>query len=223
LHQDLVERPAKPVEIEMFSNMLTSLPPSSAFGERLVRRNGLDAAGFAEWEFPPGMKFAERVAWWRDGAERTGAHEGLDIRLYRTGDGRRLSLGAGARIPAVYPGAIVAIVDDFLGRSVFVAHDVRDGDGRRLHSVYGHVDPCPGLAPGSPLGDEDLIGTIADPFARGSLVPPHLHLSLAMIAGSGPVGWPELRDPALALLLDPLPIVCGPRDSLPPPSRTRVP
>jgi hypothetical protein len=187
---------------------LGSFQPS-AFTRLLVRWNGLDAAGFSAWEFLPGMKFAERVAWWREGAERTGAHEGLDIRCYRTGGGRRLSLGAGARVPVLCPGEVVAIVEDFLGRSVFVAHEVVDGGGRRLHSVYGHVDPCPGLAPGSRLGGEDPVGTIADPFARGSLVPPHLHLSLAVIAGSGPLGWPELRDPGRALLLDPLPVVCG--------------
>jgi hypothetical protein len=189
-----------------------SIPSSfqrSAFTSLLIRWNGLEAAGFAAWEFLPGMKFAERSAWWRDGTERTGAHEGLDICFYRTGDGRRLSLGAGARVPVMCPGEVVAIVDDFLGRSVFVAHGIADGGGRRLHSVCGHVDPCPGLAPGSLLGDGDLVGTIADPSARRSPVPPHLHLSLALIAGSGPLGWPELRDPARALLLDPLPVVCG--------------
>jgi len=168
------------------------------------------------------MRFAERVAWWREGAERTGAHEGLDIRCYRTADGRRMSLGAGARVPVIYPGEVVAVVNDFLGRSVFVAHEIADGAGRRLHSVYGHVDPCPGLAPGSPLGDGGLVGTIADTSARRSPVPPHLHLSLALLAGSGRLGWPELRDPARALLVDPLPVVCGLRDSLHVSSLTRI-
>jgi hypothetical protein len=186
------------------------------FGERLARWNGLGAAGFAAWEFLPGMKFAERVAWWRDSAERTGAHEGLDICRYWTGDGGRLSLGAGARVPAVCQGEVVAIVDDFLGRSVFVAHGVRDGDGRRLHTVYGHVDPRPGLVPGSLIGDEDLVGTIADPAARGKRVPPHLHITVALISSEGSpekLDWDALRDRGRVLLLDPLPIVCGITDS----------
>jgi hypothetical protein len=171
------------------------------------------------------MKFAERVAWWRDSAERTGAHEGLDICRYWTGDGGRLSLGAGARVPAICQGEVVAIVDDFLGRSVFVAHGVRDGDGRRLHTVYGHVDPRPGLVPGSLIADEDLVGTIADPAAHGGRIPPHLHITVALVAREGgrePLGWDALHDRERVLLLDPLPIVCGPRDSLPPPSRMRV-
>ena len=108
------------------------------------------------------MRFAERAAWWRGGADRGGAHEGLDICWYRTVDGRRLSLGAGARVPVIYAGEVVSVVDDFLGASVFVAHDRRDGGGRRLHTVYGHIRPRPGLAPGSRLADGDAVGTIAD-------------------------------------------------------------
>ena len=73
----------------------------SAFSELLIRWNGLDAAGFAAWEFLPGMRFGERAAWWRGGADRGSAHEGLDLCWYRTGDGRRLSLGAGARVPVI--------------------------------------------------------------------------------------------------------------------------
>jgi hypothetical protein len=175
----------------------------------MIRWNGLEEAGFAAWEFLPGMKFAERVAWWRDGAGRTGAHEGLDIRFYRTGDGSRLSLGAGARVPAIWPGRVAAVVDDFLGRSVFLVHECADGEGRRLHTVYGHVDPCPGLAPGNPLDDGEAIGTIADSACRKSAVPPHVHVTLALIGGTEPLDWPALRDPTRALLLDPLPIVIG--------------
>jgi hypothetical protein len=195
--------------------------PISQFGERLILWNGLDAAGFAAWEFLPGMKFAERGAWWRDGAGRACPHEGLDIRCYRTGDGRLLSLRAGARVPVTYRGEVVAIVDDFLGRSVFVAHEYCDRQGWRLHSVYGHVDPCPGVVPGRPLGDGDPVGTIADSSARRIPVPPHLHLSLALIAGSEPLGWPGLRDPARARLLDPLPVVCGLQYPPPPPDGAR--
>jgi hypothetical protein len=189
------------------------VPDPSSFGERLIHWNGLAATGFAAWEFLPGMKFAERGTWWRNGADRTSAHEGLDIFCCRTRDGRRLSLGAGARVPAIYPGVVVTVVDDFLGSSVFVAHERRDRQGRRLHTVYGHVDPCPGLVPGSLLGDEDLVGVIADPATGKGSVPPHLHITLALIAGPGPLDWPALRDPAWALLLDPLPVIYGQHES----------
>jgi hypothetical protein len=191
----------------------------SAFTRLLIRWNGLDAAGFAAWEFLPGMKFAERAAWWRDGAERPGAHEGLDICFYRTGDGRRLSLGAGARVPVVCPGEVVALVDDFLGRSVFVAHEITGGEGRRLHTVYGHLDPAPGLTPGGQLGEGDLVGTIAETSGRRGSVPPHLHLTVALTCREGgpePLDWNALRDQGRVLLLDPLPVVCGRRNSFNP-------
>lgn len=183
-----------------------SLAPS-AFSERLILWNALGAAGFAAWEFLPGMRFGERAAWWRGGEDRGGGHEGLDICWFRTGDGRRLSLGAGARIPVIYGGEVVSIVEDFLGASVFVAHARRDVEGRRLHTAYGHVDPSPGLAPGCALRDGDAVGVIADAALMKSAVPPHLHVTLALIAGKiapARLDWRALRDCRRVQLLDPM-------------------
>jgi murein DD-endopeptidase MepM/ murein hydrolase activator NlpD len=178
----------------------------SAFNGLLIRWNGLDTAGFAAWEFLPGMRFGERAAWWRDGSDRGSAHEGLDICWYRTVAGPRLSLGAGARVPAIYAGEVVAIVDDFLGVSVFVAHTHCDDEGRRLHTVYGHVCPLSGLAPGSSLDDGDAVGTIADTTGNKHDIPPHLHITLALIdreAGPDRLDWDALHDRSRVLLLDP--------------------
>jgi len=192
---------------------LSFVPPPSDFSERLIVWNGLRSMDFAAWEFLPGMQFAERAAWWRGGAERNGSHEGLDLCWYRTGDGLRLSLGAGARVPVIYGGEVVSVVDDFLGSSVFVAHARRDAAGRLLHTVYGHIDPCSGLAPGSTIADGEAVGTIADAAARGSAVPPHLHISLALVArgrlGATRLDWAALRDPNRAILLDPMSIMSG--------------
>jgi hypothetical protein len=176
------------------------------FSERLISWNGLAAAGFAAWEFLPGMGFGDRAAWWRGGADRGSAHEGLDLRCYRTADGRRLCLGAGSRVPALWPGQVAAVVDDFLGRSVFVAHRAADAAGRRLHSVFGHVVPAPGLAPGAALGGEGEVGLIAP--GRGA-APAHLHLTVALVAAGTRLDWAALGDPGRAQLLDPLPLLCG--------------
>ncbi len=189
------------------------VPPPSDFSSLLIAWNGLDAAGFAAWEFLPGMRFGERAAWWRGGADRGSEHQGLDICWYLTGEGRRRSLGAGARIPAPWAGEIVAVVDDFLGRSVFVEHGRPDGGGRRLHSVCGHIEPRPGLAVGGLLHDGDEIGIIAAPSGSRPSAPPHLHLTLALIdRGRGParLDWEALSDTSRVQLLDPLPIVCHP-------------
>jgi len=184
----------------------------SPFGERLVLLNHLAEAGFAAWEFLPGMRFGERLAWWPGGGERAAAHEGLDIRRYRTAGGRLASLGAGARVPVVYPGEVVALVPDFLGSSVFVAHERLDREGRRLHTIYGHLEPRPGLAPGSILRDDDEVGAIADPAGRKTAVPPHLHLTIAMIAReTGPerLDWNALQDRSRVVLFNPLSLLCG--------------
>ena len=196
------------------------MPPGSAFTERFLLINELEAEGFASWEFLPGMRLGEREAWWRDGAPRDAPHEGLDLRGFRTPEGRSVPLRPGARVPVLWAGAVAAVVPDFLGRSVFVAHERLEGEGRRLYSVYGHLEPRPGLAPGRALREGEEVGAIADPAARSSPVPPHLHLTVALIAGGGEraaLGWATLRDPARALLLDPLPLLWG----MMPPGRSR--
>ena len=157
------------------------------------------------------MRFAERAAWWRGGADRGAPHEGLDLCWYRTRDGRRLSLGAGALVPVAYAGEVVAAVEDFLGVSLFVAHGFGDDRGRLLHSIYGHLAPAPGLAPGSRLVEGAAVGVIAETSGRSVAVSPHVHLSLALVAAGGSgaarLDWAGLRDPELALLLDPISIL----------------
>jgi hypothetical protein len=191
--------------------------PGSAFTERLLRLNGLEAAGFDSWELLPGMAFGEHAAWWRDGVPRDGPHEGLDLRSYSTSGGRSVPLEPGALVPVLWAGTVAAVAPDFLGRSVFVAHDGRDEAGRRLHSVYGHLDPRPGLEPGCTLCEGEELGAVADPAARNSSVPSHLHLTVAWIADApGMLDWRVLHDPARAVLIDPLPFVCA---TMPPPQR----
>jgi murein DD-endopeptidase MepM/ murein hydrolase activator NlpD len=189
---------------------MVELEPS-AFCERLVSWNGLEAAGFAGWEFLPGMRLGERAIWWRDGGvERGEPHEGLDLCWFRTRDGRRAGLGAGARVPAAWAGEVVAVVDDFLGASVFVAHERRDERGWRLHSVYGHVRPRLGIAPGTLLHDGDEIGVVALAPGNRRAVPPHLHLTLALVdraGGPARLDWTVLRDRSRVLLLDPVVIM----------------
>jgi hypothetical protein len=187
------------------------LLPQSGFLGRLIRLNGLEAAGFAAWELLPGMCFGERTAWWRAGSERDVPHEGIDLCGYRTGDGRTVPLPAGTRVPVLWPGEVVTVVADFLGRSVFVSHGVRDDEGRRLHSVYGHLRPRPGLESGCRVGKGDEVGTIAEPAGGRRAVPPHLHVTVALFAEGAvnALGWEALRDPARAVLLDPFPYVCA--------------
>jgi murein DD-endopeptidase MepM/ murein hydrolase activator NlpD len=184
--------------------------PHSRFAALLADWNGLAAAGFADWDFQPGTRFGELQAWWRAGGDRPRPHEGIDIGWFRTTDGKRRELGAGARVPTTWEGRVGAIVPDFLGSSVFVAHESVDAGGRRLLTVFGHVDPRPGLVPGEPVGAEDEIATIADARRRGSPVPAHLHLTVALFDPerlSGPPDWTVLGDAQLVTLVDPAPLL----------------
>jgi len=188
------------------------VPEPSGFNERLIAWNGLRAAGFTSWEFLPGMRFGESTAWSRGGAPRDGAHEGLDICRYRTMEGGQLRLGDGARVPVIYPGEVVSIVEDFLGVSIFVAHEHCDSRGRQLHTIYGHLLPRTGLTPGSHLGAGDAVGTIADTSGNRRTVPPHLHLTMALIEREGGperLDWGALQDRSRVLLLDPMMIMKG--------------
>ena len=174
------------------------VPEPSGFSERLILWNGLDAAGFAAWEFLPGMRFGERAAWWRGGADRGGAHEGLDICWYRTGDGRRLSLGAGARVPAIYAGEVVSVVDDFLGASVFVAHAAPRRPGAAAALGLRPRPPAAGAGARQPCSATGTRSARSPtPSGSKSAVPPHLHLTLALIdreGGPERLDWDALRE-----------------------------
>lgn len=188
-----------------------ALEPAS-FGERLACWNGLDVGEGAAWEFLPGMRFGDLEAWWRVGAPRQSPHEGLDILWRRAADGSKSQLAPGARVPALWAGKVVAIVPDFLGCSLFVAHARADGEGRRLHSIFGHIQASADLVPGSAIGENDEVGRLAQPPSGRIAVPAHLHLTVAWVAPAGPesrLGWALLRDRSRAVLLDPLPVVAG--------------
>jgi hypothetical protein len=177
-----------------------------------VTCNGLDSAGFREWVFHPGMLFGALVTWWGKGGGRDRPHEGLDVRRYRDARGRIHGLDGTIRIPVMYEGEIAAIRDDFLGRSVFVRHPIRDGEGRRLHTIYGHTAPG-GVRAGDALREGEVFATLAEPPAVSTSAPAHLHLSIAWVPPSIPGGaldWRTMGDARRVLLLDPLRVVSFP-------------
>jgi hypothetical protein len=181
-----------------------ALPPSGFF-HSLARRNGLEGSAFGGWIFPPGTGFGETEAWWREGT-RAHPHEGVDVFLYADAAGGRGRLPAGAVVPPVWEGVVVRVVPDHLGKTVFVAHHRCGRRGRRLHSVYGHLVPGEGIAPGLPVAADHLLGRVADTAGRRVPMAPHLHLSLALVDASvrpGDLGWDLMRDPRSVTLLDP--------------------
>ena len=67
------------------------------------------------------MGFGATGKWWAEGMRAT-PHNGLDMRLYEDADGREAALDEATLVPTMDDGEVVAIIRDFLGESVFVAH-----------------------------------------------------------------------------------------------------
>lgn len=179
----------------------------SCFNESLIRLNGLDKQGFAAWVFTPGMLFKDPAIWWGSGGFRRRLHEGLDICFYRDGSGQNYRLTEKTMIPVIYDGKIVRIDDDFLGKSVYVRHGIYDDNGNRLYTVYGHTSPISGIRIGKELQEGEAFARIADVGLRKTVIPPHLHLSVAWMPETFPyerLNWDLMGDARIITLCNPL-------------------
>lgn len=179
----------------------------SQFIEFLVRHNSLTRFGFDAWIFYPGMLFNDLCAWWGDRGVRLRAHEGIDFCFYRDTGGQDHSLREKTHIPMMYEGEIIRIEDDFLGKSIFVNHNIYDDRENRLHTIYGHTNPYSGVTIGKVLGEGELIATIADTGKKTTKIPPHVHISVAWLPKSFPyerLGWKTMSDRSVVTLCDPL-------------------
>lgn len=190
-----------------FSSDPTPMIPNSQFTSTVLNLNHL-AEACPGWHFLPGMLFQNTEAWWKAGT-RQNPHEGIDLLFLADRDGQRHELPKQAIIPPLWDGEVIALFEDFLGSTVVVRHSVMDGQGWRLVSLYGHVQPL--VECGAEVSAEEPLATVASGKVRGASAPPdHLHLSLGWLApGWRPaeLEWPTLwRNPGI-VLIDPLPLV----------------
>ena len=166
-----------------------------------------DWLGFKHWLFHPGMLFRARQQWWGREQTRSNPHEGLDLCWFEDMAGRRRSLDQTIVIPVPFPGRIVKISRDFLGQSIFVAHDMEPIAGRRLYTAFGHTAPEEGPAEGKSVSEGEIIASISAPDQKKTTVPPHLHLTLALIPDTvtpEQLTWAYLGSATTIILLDPL-------------------
>jgi hypothetical protein len=140
--------------------------------------------GFYQWAFYPGMLFQSEAKWWGDWGIRKRPHEGLDICLYQGTDGLVHSLDPTVNIPVLYDGTVVRLIDDYIGKTVFVLHDMYDTNHNQLCSIYGHTDPRNTIENSTRVGEGAIIATICDGSARGAQMSSHLHLSIAWVPQS---------------------------------------
>jgi hypothetical protein len=179
----------------------------SQFDSLLVTLNGLDRNGFFKWAFYPGMLFHSDDKWWGDWDKRKRPHEGLDICFYQGRDGKIHNLATTTNIPVMYEGKVVCVLDDYIGKTVFVLHDIFDANQNQLCTIYGHTDPAGTIGVSSVVGNGELIATVSDAKQSGVQMSSHLHLSLAWLPKSydhRQLSWESLSRQADLILLDPL-------------------
>lgn len=156
------------------------------------------------------MLFHAVCKWWGDKEPRNIPHEGLDLFLYKDRQDRIVRLDEKTRIPVMFDGVVVSIINDFLGNSVIVEHAFPDRDTGRFCTIYGHINLLKGLHVGRGLKQGDIMGTLADPVQSGFNVMPHLHISVGR--ASKPISydrlnWDTIGDSDTLTLLDPLDII----------------
>lgn len=182
-------------------------PPGSPFTEAFLRVNRV-AADFAGWLLDPGMLFGAESTWWGERAARERPHEGLDLAAYRGEDGRIVRLDGSTRLSAMYDGVVVGVFDDFLGRSLLLAHAVVDEARGRLFSAFGHTRPDGDVVAGRMVRAGEPVASVAGPTL--SSVPPHVHISVGWARNGVTeqlLDWRVLPRADGIVLIDPLPLI----------------
>jgi murein DD-endopeptidase MepM/ murein hydrolase activator NlpD len=186
--------------------------PDSRFTQYMVRENGLDRRGFQAWVFLRAMLFGAEDKWWGDRGRRAFPHEGLDFCLFSDASRSLFRLEEGTRIPAMYDGTVVAIIDDFLGASIVLEHRLPRHRDPFL-TIYGHMAVRETLHVESAVREAEIIGTLAEPGTSPVRIHPHLHVSLARPSESASYNnltWRDLNNPGLFTMIDPLAVMAGP-------------
>jgi len=165
-------------------------------------------AGFKRWVFQSGMLFQSWETWWGEKKPRTVAHEGIDLCTFEDVNGLVKHVDGSIKIPAAFPGTIVKIDRDFLGRSIFISHNIYAADGRQLYMALGHTNPGATMHTENNVKEGEVIATISSP--PQTAIPPHLHITLAWIPVSlstDYLTWKNLGSDQLITLIDPLSIL----------------
>ena len=180
------------------------------FSDFLIRNNGLDAAGFQEWIFYPGMLFESSDKWWGDGGRRDRAHEGIDICFYRDKADQCFRLDESTRIPVMYDGEIIKVADDYIGRSIYVSHKIYAKNRRQLYTIYSHTQPYSSVVAGRRVSAGDIIATIENAGKKKVKMLSHLHLSMAWVPrpfACENLSWQTMNDPRMVTLCNPLEVI----------------
>jgi murein DD-endopeptidase MepM/ murein hydrolase activator NlpD len=138
-------------------------------------------SGFESWIFLPGMLFSDHIEWWGNRNRRRTEHEGIDFALGQKPDGSVQNIPAGTPVRAISDGEIVAVLDDFLGKTIVVQHpEIRNQDSAIFHTLYSHIQTEEGLS--GRVSKGQILGRIGK--SKSINTPMHLHLTAAWIPKS---------------------------------------
>jgi hypothetical protein len=181
--------------------------PATPFCEQVVQYNNLAAKKFVQWAFYPGMLFQSKERWWGNGGLREMPHEGIDLCLYTDQSGSTRALDVAAPIPVMYRGCVRHIIDDYLGKTIFMAHEIFNDAEKQLYSIYGHIEPPGRIARGMILEEGEIVGSIAGTEDRRFKIIPHVHISVAWISRNFPpeqLNWQSMNESPDIMPLNPL-------------------
>jgi hypothetical protein len=182
----------------------------SKFMDFMVGHNRTQMDRFMNWVFQPGMRFQASEKWWGDRGRRPAPHEGLDLYSFADEAGRVKTVDPQTQIPAAFGGHIAKIHPDFLGKSIFMSHEIFAQGDRRLLSAFGHTVPRDTLKVGQYVAAGESIGTIAGIFGKSTDLPAHLHLTFAWVPADvtpDRLTWKNLVDDPGITLIDPLTVI----------------
>jgi murein DD-endopeptidase MepM/ murein hydrolase activator NlpD len=190
--------------------MSNSPEPKSTFLRYLLVNNRPYLDNFKQWFFHPGMLFNSWEKWWGDQGRRSAPHEGLDLCSFEDLNGRVRNLDRHTMIPAAFAGKIVKIDQDFLGKSIYISHEIFDNRGRQLYSAYGHTAPQDALNIGSQVAEGEIIGAISQGSGKKTTIVPHLHITFAWIPmkiATHDLNWDNLGKNIDITLIDPISVL----------------
>jgi hypothetical protein len=137
-----------------------------------------EESGFKCWIFRPGMLFGDPMEWWGDGCRRRTEHEGLDFAVGLLPGGGICNIQEGILIRSLAEGEVVAVLDDFIGKTVVVRHAAFcRSDGYVFHSLLSHIQPQ--VSRLDLVSRNQIVGTVGKSTNTGA--PSHLHLTGAWI------------------------------------------
>jgi len=165
---------------------IRSRPPDSIVSDFLEWLALLSSeCGFKRWIFRPGMFFGDRVEWWGDCNRRRTVHEGADFVEGLQSDEKIRNIPEWTPVCAMADGEIVAILDDFLGKTVVVRHPaIAHESGDAFYTFVSHIRPDSDRL--GPIAKGRLLGKVNKSASAGA--PPHLHLTGAWIPQAVPPG-----------------------------------